>query len=95
MGYDEYEANEERRRLALEILCQSKVLKPCEFHGDILLETGEPIASAYRMGNARFTADRLEKLFRTRREMTDEILAAFGDQGVRDGCPRCDKMREG
>lgn len=85
------EAEETRRDAAIRIAIVAKVLHPCENHPDILLDSGEDIQGAYRIGNAKFSAGELSGIFDSRRQMTDAIKAVVSDHPLED-CPICEKM---
>ena len=51
---------ESQRLAAVDICLAAKVLRVCEFHGDIILEGPSEDEYAYRVGNAKFTKDELE-----------------------------------
>jgi hypothetical protein len=83
---------EEQRSTAIAIAIAAKVLRRCEYHEDILVNTGAPdVSYAYRVGNAKLKAGELGDTFTSSREMTDAVKAAI-DEHVLDYCPRCDKM---
>ena len=83
---------ESQRQAAIDICLAAKVLRVCEFHGDIILEGPRENEYAYRVGNARFTAGELEGTFKFREEMTDAIKAAIESEPCIGSCPRCDKL---
>jgi hypothetical protein len=85
------EHHESQRQAAIDICLAAKVLRACEYHGDILLEGDREEEYAYRVGNKRFTGGELEGTFKTRQEMTDAIKAAIENEPCMS-CPRCDKM---
>jgi hypothetical protein len=93
MSHRLLEEQEARRDAAIDIAIRAKVLRVCEFHGDVLMGGSAEPEHAYRVGNAKFTAGELEGIFKSRPEMTDSIKAAI-DEIALDDCPRCAKMRE-
>ena len=92
MGYAKrmMEEHEDKLSAAMKIALDARVLKHCEFHDDYILETGEDIAEAYRVGNARFTEGRFGDVFASRREMTDCIKEVVEEQP--DECYLCAKV---
>ncbi len=80
---------EEATNIAVEAGC----LEQCEYHSDMVWETFEDPAEAYKIGNARFTANELQTEFRSRRELTDAIKEAIEEAGI-DGCSICTKVLE-
>jgi hypothetical protein len=85
----EIERLAQQRSTALTIAVDAGVLKPCEFHDDVFLETGEDIVDAYKLGNFRRSRGDFDGLYATPLEMTDSIKAVVADEGI-DSCPRCE-----
>lgn len=82
------EAQEEKRRVAMEIAIAAGVINRCEFHGDCLFMGGAEQESAYKLGNYKFGKNELAHVFETRKEMTDAIKAAIEEIGLEE-CYRC------
>jgi hypothetical protein len=51
------EDDEDRTAVALGIAIRAGVLKACRFHEGTVFQGAEPIESAYKLGNAQFTAE--------------------------------------
>lgn len=83
---------DEQRQKALKIAIEAGVLKPCEFHEDIILEGGADIEDAYRLGNAKFTRGEFVDIFQDRREMTDTIKSLVEEHYAAE-CSTCAKWR--
>lgn len=81
---------EQQRDMAIEIALRARVLRSCGFHGEVF-SSEEPIESAYRLGNARFSKGSLRASFASRIELTDAIKNAVEDHPA-DMCPRCAKF---
>jgi len=82
---------EAKRDKATAIAVKAGVLERCEYHEDIVFETGEDVVEAYRRGNARFETDSLGRFFDSRREMTDYIKEVVNDAAMECWC--CEKLR--
>ena len=67
------EQREAQLEEATAIAAEAGCLKRCEYHPEIVWETFEDPAEAYKIGNARFTANELQTDFASRRELTDTI----------------------
>jgi len=88
------ERMEERRSRAIDIAIAAKVLRVCEYHGDVVMTMGLVDESyAYRVGNAKLKAGELGDTFESPREMTDAVKAAINEHYL-DYCPRCEKLLE-
>jgi hypothetical protein len=86
------EEQQEQRSTAIGIALAARVLRRCEYHEDIIVNTGLlDVSYAYRVGNAMLKAGELGDTFASSREMTDAVKAAI-DEHVLDYCPRCDNM---
>ena len=81
---------EARHAAAIKIALDAGVLKECDFH-DFLLVGESDIEDAYRLGNSRFSAHSLGRIFENRIEMTDAIKEVVEDAAVE--CPVCAKVR--
>lgn len=87
------EEEEDQRGVALGIAIKAGVLKECEFHAGSVFEGGEPIESAYKLGNAQYSVDEFGGLFGSRREMTD-VIKNVVDDNLADQCPSCANVWE-
>ena len=85
------EHQENQRRVAIGIACEAGSLAECEFHAGTFVWRSDP-CDAYRLGNSKFTKGELKGVFRTRREMTDEIKAAIENSVVE--CQWCARVFE-
>jgi thermostable 8-oxoguanine DNA glycosylase len=83
---------EARRERATAIAIKAGVLKVCEFHEDVVYETGEDVVEAYKRGNARYDKDSLGKIFESRTDMTDYIKEVVEEAA--DECWSCAKLRD-
>ena len=64
------EAAAAKRSAATAIAVSAKVLRRCEFHEDMfLVNPAGDIQNAYRVGNAKFSANELGNTFDSRRDM--------------------------
>ena len=81
-----------QRDVAIGIALECGVLKICEFH-DTIYEGSCDFEAAYKLGNAKFTAGKLEGVFEARREMTDIIKEVIEDHSAEE-CPSCAKIRD-
>ncbi len=88
----ELERIEERRGKATGIAIKAGVLQVCQFHEDVVYETGEDIVGAYKLGNARYDKDSLGKIFLSRTDMTDHIKHVVEEAAME--CWSCAKNRE-
>jgi hypothetical protein len=80
---------EDLRRKARIILRDAGVLEQCEFHGTYF-DTQADVEAAYRLGNARISAGKLDIGDWTRRDFTDAIKHELKENTTLDGCPDCD-----
>lgn len=64
---------------ALRIAVEAGVLKRCEEHDGTYFPGNEAIENAYKLGNAEFTAGKLNGTFESRQEMTDVIKFVIND----------------
>lgn len=87
------EDEDNRRNIALQIAIEAGVLKPCEYHNDIVISGNENIQSAYKLGNHKFSLGAIESAFETRREMTDTIQSVIDEYSAEE-CGACAKHRE-
>ncbi len=87
------EEHQDKLARALGIAVQAGVIVTCELHEDVYLEGNEDIESAYKLGNALFSAGELDGVFESRREMTDLIQEAVSDNSA-DECYSCAKWRD-
>jgi hypothetical protein len=71
------------------IAIDAGVLAVCEIH-EIVYDGGVEIERAYMLGNARFTAGKLNEVFADRRDLTDAIKKAY-EENCGDGCWICQK----
>jgi hypothetical protein len=81
---------EEQQWVAKGIAIDAGVLRVCEFHGEAF-ESDPDREPAYRLGNRRFSAGKMEGIFESRHEMTDAIKSAIEDQP--DECVSCVNFR--
>lgn len=79
---------EHQVKVATQIALEAGVLQRCPYH-ETILDSGEDIEGAYRLGNARYSAGTYAKDFSDRREMTDAIKKAVEDRS--DECFQCAK----
>jgi hypothetical protein len=84
------EKMEEQRMVATQIAVEAGILKRCEFHGEVYDTLAGDNTPAYKLGNYKFSAHKLDGIFSDRREMTDAIDAAVNDTG--DECYFCAKF---
>jgi hypothetical protein len=89
----EMEDHEAKFGAALDIAIQAGVLEQCEFHDGCIFELSGDLDAAYKLGNSRFTAGKLNGTFASRREMTDLIKEAVESNSA-DECPSCAKVRD-
>lgn len=87
------EDHEAKKMVAIRIAMAAGVLDTCEFHADCILEGGEEIESAYKLGNSEFTAGKLEGTFDSRLEMTDTIKEVVEENSA-DECYICARHRD-
>ena len=85
------ELRETQRAVATNIAVEAGALKRCELHPDVVWATFDDPSMAYRIGNVRFTAGKLQTDFASRRELTDAIKEAIDEAGL-DGCWLCERM---
>lgn len=92
MGIMKYLIDEQdhQEQVAISIAVKAKVLERCEFHEDSVYSTGEPIESAYKLGNTLYTAGKLKDIYSDRNEMTDAIKDAV-ESIFSDECVSCAK----
>ena len=84
------ESQEAKREEATDIAVQAGVLERCDIHEEIVCDTfGDP-TEAYKLANAKFTADELQEDYESRRELTDKIKEAIEESS--DDCPYCEKI---
>jgi hypothetical protein len=79
---------EDLRRKARIVLHDAGVLDQCEFHGTYF-DTWADIEGAYRLGNARISAGRLDIGGWSRCDFTDAIKHELEANRTLDGCPLC------
>jgi len=82
------ENNERKQAMAIEIAIEAEVLERCEHHEDCVIKGGQDIEAAYKLGNARFTAGKLEDIFESEEDVTDTIKKVVSDD-VPLECPSC------
>jgi hypothetical protein len=90
------DADNQKREAALEILIKVGVLQRCPQHDHVIYEAGgaDLIENAYRMGNANWAGDGLDRLFANRRELTDTLKALSEDSDYcADECGECGYMK--
>lgn len=83
---------EEQRNTAIRIAIQTGVLKRCDIHSECVFGGGSDQEGAYKLGNYKFSAGELKRVFETRPEMTDSIKKVIEEHWAIDECPRCAKM---
>ena len=86
------EALEVKRQLALRIALDAQVLSQCEIH-EYVIEGRADVQSAYRLGNARFSAGELADTFQNRKDMTQSIKTIVQEYQCAE-CPACAKNAE-
>ena len=84
------EHNETQRYIAKSIACEAGCIEECKYHEGTFVDLLSDPADAFRLGNSKFTRGELDRVFRTRKEMTDEIKAAIKDAA--DECYACARM---
>ncbi len=84
--------HENKRQFALEITIEAGVLETCEFHEDVVFEGRNDIEEAYRLGNKKYTDNKLSGVFASRREMTDFIKSVV-EEHLAEECYCCAKIR--
>lgn len=84
--------NEAQRDVAIGIALECGALRSCEIH-ETVYEGSRDFEAAYKLGNTKFTADKLEGVFKTRRKMTDVIKEVIEDHPAEE-CPSCAKIRD-
>ena len=85
------ELRESQQIEASAIAVEADVLRRCEWHPGILINQFTDLSLAYKIANARFTANRLDNEYASRRELTDAIQTAIKDAEI-DGCPLCEHL---
>lgn len=86
------EQMEERRDTAIDIAIAAKVLRVCEYHGDVvLLVDGADERLAYAIGNSRLNKGDYANVFESPKEMAESVKAAIDEHALYD-CPRCEKL---
>ena len=86
---DDQEAKDLR---ATRIAIEARVLSCCEIH-HCVFEGNEEIVSAYKVGNALWSAGKIPEAFATRREMTDIIKDRVEYYAASRECPLCEKRQ--
>ena len=84
------EHKQDQRDTANSIACEAGCIKECKYHQGAFVNQHSDPADAFRLGNSKFTKGELDRVFRTRKEMTDEIKAAIEDAA--DECYACARM---
>lgn len=88
------ERMEERRDVGIDIAIAARVLRVCEYHGDIvLLVDGADERLAYAIGNSRLNKGDYKDVFSSPKEMAECVKAAIDEHALYD-CPRCEKLLE-
>lgn len=84
------EEEQEQREVTVDLLIKAGVLKRCESHEEVVFSTGEgELETAYKMGNAGWSS--YSQTFKSRRDMTDKILAMSTDVDyANDKCEQCE-----
>ena len=80
------ELHESQQVEAAAIAVEAGVLRRCELHPEITINQFADPSPAYKIANARFTANKLENNYASRRELTDAIQTAIEDALI-DGLP--------
>jgi hypothetical protein len=80
---------EHKVAIGKKIAIDAGVLAVCEIH-EIVYDGGVEIDRAYKLGNAMFTAGKLNEVFADRSDMTDAIKKAH-EENCGDGCWQCEK----
>lgn len=90
MAKRELERQDAMHSCAQRIAFRAGVLKECDIHCDLYIDTGEAREEAYRLANYLFTEqDPLAEPFEDRREMTDTIQQVCDESP--DDCYICAK----
>ena len=84
------EHKQNQRDIANSIACEAGCVEECKYHEGTFVDRLSDPADAFRLGNSKFTRGELDRVFRTRKEMTDEIKAAIEDAA--DKCYACARM---
>ena len=85
------ELRESQQDEAAAIAVEAGVLRRCEWHREIPINQFTDPSPAYKITNARFTANELDNEYASRREFTDAIRTAIEDAEVA-GCPLCERL---
>lgn len=86
------EQMEARRDAAIDIAIAAKVLRVCEYHGDVVMVVdGSDERLAYAIGNSRLNKGEYRDVFTTPKEMAESVKAAIDEHALYD-CPRCEKL---
>ena len=84
-----WEQRQDKRSVAQWIACKAGCLKECEFHEGTFVNQHSDPTDAFRLGNSMFKG-KLDKVFDTRKEITDEIKAAIEESA--DECYSCVRL---
>jgi hypothetical protein len=83
---------EQQRDAAIGIAIKTRVLRVCEFHGEVFAaHEFIDLEPAYRRASRKFKRGEFGGLFESQRELTDEIKEAV-NEFCWDECPYCWKM---
>lgn len=89
----ELDALEEKRQYAIQIAVESGVLQVCEHHDDILLDGGNDLEDAYKLGCTMFDSGDLSTAFESKSELTSLIEDVF-TENADDECHSCARWGE-
>lgn len=85
------EEEDHKRQVATQIALEAGALKTCDVHEDWIYEGDQEIESAYRLGNSKYSAGKLEGVFKNPKEMTDYIKDVV-ENYPSEICPSCSKQ---
>ncbi len=86
------EREERQREEATELLAEAKALKRCWMHPDVVFDCGvRDLVPAYMHANAKFSRGEVHA-FRSRREMTDTMMAVHKEAAIE--CWQCEKLKD-
>ena len=80
---------DERRGVATQIAIESGVLKKCPYHETILDAMSGDSTPAYKLGNRIFSEGEISDLFKSPKQLTDEIDEAVSEAEAE--CSQCSK----
>jgi hypothetical protein len=87
------EEREELEQLALSILCDAGALEECDYHSDTYYDGGGDVEDAYKIANARISANEIDLPDdMSRRDFSDIIKSVYENHSGPDGCPACNNI---